>query len=382
MTTNSIRVSSYLSTSSRHFLFSSHKSNVQSATCILNSEPKLQQLSQYQCRLYNNISFKTFQKTELYMNLPQSSISTSSSSTSHNNNDEVVDITNQAIHRSEGLCAVYKPIEWTSNDVVAYIRGMLERDARERGVLQRSNRRSKKNKIKIGHGGTLDPLAEGVLVLGIGEGTKKLQDYLKGTKRYEANFQLGYETTTLDLEGNVTKTAPYDHVTEESIQNILPKFTGSILQFPPIYSAIKLNGKKLYEEAREGKTIEELGIEAREIEVYNLAVKQLLNESQECKKLLDAPETDYLTVPSCYSLDVECGGGTYVRSLIRDLGYELNSLATMTKLVRVKQGPFSVSDTLVKDDWSADAIYAAIDKSNLLFCDDVENNDHTDKNST
>ena len=100
-------------------------------------------------------------------------------------------------HIAEGLCAVYKPLEWTSNDVVMKIRGILEKDARNRGVKLAKRRSKSKNKIKVGHGGTLDPLASGVLVLGIGSGTKDLQKYLSGSKKYRAGCELGFETETL-----------------------------------------------------------------------------------------------------------------------------------------------------------------------------------------
>ena len=143
------------------------------------------------------------------------------------------------LYRSEGLFAVDKPMDWTSQDVVSFIRGMLERDARSRGAKpQKLGRGRGRNKraIKVGHGGTLDPLATGVLVIGVGKGTKELQTYLQGSKRYRAGLELGYETTTLDLEGNVTKTAPFDHVTLESMEAVLPNFIGSIQQIPPVFS--------------------------------------------------------------------------------------------------------------------------------------------------
>ena len=145
------------------------------------------------------------------------------------------------LYRSQGLFAVDKPVDWTSQDVVAYIRGMLERDARSRGArpqkLGRRGRNKNNNRsIKVGHGGTLDPLATGVLVIGVGSGTKALQNYLQGSKRYRAGLELGYETTTLDLEGNVTQRASFDHVTLEAMQAVVPNFVGTISQVPPIYS--------------------------------------------------------------------------------------------------------------------------------------------------
>lgn len=289
--------------------------------------------------------------------------SSSPSSTASENNSEQIE---PLVHRAEGLCAVHKPMDWTSQDVVSYIRGMLERDARERGVVlaKRRSRKSKK-KIKVGHGGTLDPLAEGVLVLGIGSGTKILTNYLSGSKGYEATGKFGSETNTLDLEGNVTKTAEFDHITHEMVESSLDKFVGKIMQIPPIFSAIRKNGKRLYEQAREGKSAEDVVIDPREVEVFNL---EYIPDDKE-------------GLPS-FGLSIQCGGGTYIRSLIRDIGYDLDSAATMTSLVRTQQGPFSLDDAMPREDWSADAIYAAVEKSNLKLTIEDENQDHTKAEST
>ena len=254
------------------------------------------------------------------------------------------------IHLAEGLCAVYKPLDWTSNDVVSYIRGMLERDARERGatLAKRRSRKSKK-KVKVGHGGTLDPLATGVLVIGVGSGTQDLQKYLKGSKKYTAGAELGFETETLDMEGNRTKVMPFDHVSPDTIQGVIPQFIGKIMQKPPIYSAIRKNGKRLYEQAREGKTEDDIEIEAREVEVHEL-------------KYLDK-DKDGKSFP-CFGLDVDCGGGTYIRSLVRDIGSSMDTCATMTSLERTQQGPFTLEDAIPRDQWSCESIYAAVEKFN------------------
>eukprot|EP00554_Chaetoceros_debilis_P001464 CAMPEP_0194090492 /NCGR_PEP_ID=MMETSP0149-20130528/39244_1 /TAXON_ID=122233 /ORGANISM="Chaetoceros debilis, Strain MM31A-1" /LENGTH=338 /DNA_ID=CAMNT_0038774761 /DNA_START=74 /DNA_END=1090 /DNA_ORIENTATION=+ len=260
-------------------------------------------------------------------------------------------------HLAEGLCAVYKPLEWSSNDVVMYIRGMLERDARGRGIKLPKRRSKSKKKVKVGHGGTLDPLATGVLVLGIGSGTKKLQEYLKGSKKYRAGVELGFETATLDMEGgrehvmaNATKTGPTEHVTEDMIiTDVIPQFTGDIMQKPPIYSAIRKNGKRLYEQARAGMTEDDIEIELREVSIHSL---EYLSTDDNGKGL------------PCFGLDVECGGGTYIRSLVRDMGYALDTCATMTSLERTKQGQFGLDDALAKDDWSSENIYAAVERSN------------------
>lgn len=249
---------------------------------------------------------------------------------------------------SEGIFAVYKPLDWTSSDVVSFLRGMLMRESRERGAnpVPATSRKNKKKIIKVGHGGTLDPLATGVLVIGVGKGTKELQGYLSGSKKYSAEGELGFETNTLDMDikGNITKTAAYDHVTRELMEQALPPFRGTIQQIPPIFSALKRKGKKMYEAAREGATEEDLKIPPREVEIHML-------------ELLDMKDQKF-------SLDIECGGGTYVRSLIRDLGYAVDSVATMTALERTKQAQFTLENCLVQDDWSPENIYAALDKSN------------------
>ena len=173
------------------------------------------------------------------------------------------------LYLAEGLMAVIKPLTWSSNDVVSYVRGILIRDAKDRGVTDNDDDRNDKNNgnnrkkkwtgrrknqlMKVGHGGTLDPLASGVLVLGIGKGTTMLQSYLEGDKRYVATVQLGYETDTLDSEGAITKTASWEHVGGDAsaIESaVSAKFTGRISQIPPLYSAIRVGGERLYAIAR------------------------------------------------------------------------------------------------------------------------------------
>lgn len=287
-------------------------------------------------------------------NLDTDSTTSISTSSSEQETSEIQPL----VHRVEGLCAVHKPMDWTSQDVVSYIRGMLERDARNRGVTlaKRRSRKSKK-KIKVGHGGTLDPLAEGVLVLGIGSGTKVLKDYLSGAKAYQATGKFGFETNTLDLEGNVTKTADFDHITHDAVENSCTKFTGKIMQIPPIFSAIRKDGKRLYEQARAGKSVDDVVIDPREVEIH---------------ELIYSPDEEE-GLPS-FQLSIKCGGGTYIRSLIRDIGYDLDSVATMTKLVRTQQGPFSLDDVMLREDWSVDTIYAAVERNNLRMATNEEGN--------
>mmetsp|Transcript_17493 Transcript_17493/g.16952 ORF Transcript_17493/g.16952 Transcript_17493/m.16952 type:complete len:374 (-) Transcript_17493:108-1229(-) len=272
-------------------------------------------------------------------------------STGEDNNQKAIIEEDPPVYLSQGLFAIEKPIEWTSQDVVSYVRGMLTRDARDRGAVgnKRTTAKRKKN-LKVGHGGTLDPLATGVLVIGVGSGTKELQGFLSGNKKYKAEVELGFETTTLDMEGNITKTASFDHVTQLSVEAVIPQFIGNISQIPPIFSAIKRKGKKMYEEAREGKTAEELAIPPRNVLIHDV---QLLLTNDKGQGL-----------PQHFGLDVECGGGTYIRSLVRDIGTSLDTFATMTNLERTQQGPFTLQDALPRDQWSVENIYAAIQKNN------------------
>mmetsp|Transcript_9827 Transcript_9827/g.14587 ORF Transcript_9827/g.14587 Transcript_9827/m.14587 type:complete len:456 (+) Transcript_9827:122-1489(+) len=342
------------------------------------------------------------------------------------------------LYLAEGLIAIHKPLTWTCNDVVSYIRGILSRDAQSRGFEGKMRKRGKPV-MKVGHGGTLDPLASGVLVLGIGKGTSKLQSYLEGDKQYTAMVELGYETTTLDAEGEIVKTMDWNHVTSiDSIREmVVPKFTGKIQQVPPLYSAIRVDGKRLYEIARGGdeKEAQDVEIPMRDVEVYKVEVENTLSESviqsgvvdgkkykeavhemeaaaaaAAAEKAAAAPPPaedvqelnddtagkkrkkrrgnknkgtkkksffDESTVPTVqcdsstdttsfelplFTLNVSCGGGTYIRSIVRDIGYEMDTVATMTGLVRTKQGPFLLEDALRKEDWNADKIYEAITK--------------------
>ena len=171
------------------------------------------------------------------------------------------------------------------------------------------------------------------------------RSYLQGAKGYRAGGEFGFETTTLDMEGNVTKRADFDHITREDVEKVITNdFTGKIQQIPPIFSAIRKDGKRLYKEARAGKSADDIEIEPREVEILSM---KLLS--------FDLPKFD---------IDIECGGGTYVRSLVRDIAYKVGSVATTTYLERTQQGPFLLKDTLEKEAWNADKIYAAIDEFN------------------
>ena len=206
-----------------------------------------------------------------------------------------------------GFLNVYKPQGKTSHDFVAILRRLT--------------------KIKqIGHTGTLDPFAEGVLPICIGKATR-LIEYLEDDKAYIGTVQLGKSTTTYDVEGEAVNVSD-KKITLEEIQNALPQFRGEIRQLPPIYSAIKVNGKKLYEYARKG---EDVKIEPREVNIFKLEIVNFDYEKQTVELL------------------IECSKGTYIRSIANDLGDVLGCFGHLIKLIRIKAGKFEVNESIQLD---------------------------------
>ena len=205
------------------------------------------------------------------------------------------------LYLEEGLFAVDKPLGWTSQQVVGRIRTILEKDARERGAPDNRKKR-RKPWMKVGHGGTLDPLASGVLVVGVGKGTKELQKYLVGYKGYRAGAKLGFQTTTLDLDtnGEVIAQEDFSHVSVEMIEDSLAAFRGDIQQVPPIFSALKKDGKKLYELGRKGLSEDDIEIEPRNVTISRLEF------------LADSSEAEEFSPPETFGLDVQCSGGGYI----------------------------------------------------------------------
>lgn len=210
-----------------------------------------------------------------------------------------------------GFLNVYKPIGKTSHDVVAYFRKLL--------------------KIKkIGHTGTLDPFAEGVLPICIGNSTR-LIEYLPDDKAYLSFIQFGKATDSYDTEGNITFESD-KKVTKDEVLEALKSFEGEIEQLPPIYSAIKVNGKKLYEYAREGKTI---NVKPRNVTIYKIELKDFDEEKQ---------------VAQIY---IECSKGTYIRSIANDLGQKLCCGGYLTRLIRTKAGKFLVENSIKMEDYKS-----------------------------
>lgn len=229
-----------------------------------------------------------------------------------------------------GFLVVHKPQGWTSFDVVGKIRGVLEKHFKRLG-----HKFGRRSRLKVGHGGTLDPMATGLLVVGVGDGCRRLQQYLTGPKAYVATAQLGMETDTQDAEGAATRSAPHEHVTLAELQMAAEGLTGEIMQRPPIYSALRKDGKRLYDLARAGEIRPE-DVELRPVRVHALRVARLDETS------------------GTFHLMVRCSGGTYVRTLIEDLGRAVGSAAHMTALERTRHGPFCSGEEAVAAAASAD----------------------------
>ena len=205
-----------------------------------------------------------------------------------------------------GFLNIDKPLGLTSHDVVGRVRRIF-------GLR------------RVGHAGTLDPLATGVLVVCVGTATRLSEYAMSSSKSYRATVQLGAVTTTYDAEGEVTETYDTSTITQEAIEAVLPRFTGAIQQLPPMYSAVKQGGKKLYELAREGKSVER---KPRNVQIDALVATEF------------DPET------ARFTLDVTCGSGTYIRSLAYDIGDALGVGAHLAGLVRTRSGNFHVDDAL------------------------------------
>ncbi|CAM9851583.1 unnamed protein product [Scytosiphon promiscuus] len=206
--------------------------------------------------------------------------------------------------------------------------GLSKQSPKKKGG--RRPRRQKGPKVKVGHGGTLDPMATGVLVIGVGKGCRELGNFLKGSKGYRAEALLGHETNTQDAEGEATLHGEWEHVTGEAVDGALGQFVGDIMQVPPMFSALHKDGERLYELARKGITVER---EARPVTVYSLR-----------------QTSPALTLP-LLGLELESGGGFYVRTLIEDLARALGTRAHMTALERTKQGPFELEHALPQAEW-------------------------------
>lgn len=223
-------------------------------------------------------------------------------------------LTKESVLEGEIIC-IDKPLEWSSFQVVNAIRWAI----RKAFSLK---------KVKVGHAGTLDPLATGLLVLCTGRATKNINEIQDALKTYEGTLVLGATTPSYDLETEVEQTAPIDHITPELVAEKAAQFEGTILQKPPIFSAIRKGGKRLYEYARKGETVE---LPQREITI-------------------EAFQIDRVELPEV-SFTVRCGKGTYIRSLVHDLGQALGCGAYLSALRRTKIGVYNVDNALTPEEF-------------------------------
>ena len=217
--------------------------------------------------------------------------------------------------KEEGYIAVIdKPLEWTSSDVVRKIKFRLNKMGYR--------------KIKVGHAGTLDPLATGILLVCIGKATKQVDALQAERKEYVAELMLGATTPSYDMEHPVDKTYPIDHITREKVEEALVALTGERLQAPPIYSAKKVEGLRAYELARAGEQVE---LRKALINIYSITLEEY-----------DLPKV---------RIRVGCSKGTYIRSLAQEIGEKLDSGAYLTMLRRTRNGQFSEADAESLDDF-------------------------------
>lgn len=203
-----------------------------------------------------------------------------------------------------------KPLNWTSFQVVNKIRWAIRQKFRIR-------------KIKVGHAGTLDPLATGLLIICTGKFTKKLNEFQAAAKEYTGKITLGATTPSYDLETAIDKTFDTVHISEEAILETAVKLTGIITQTPPLYSAIKQDGVRLYEIARKG---EETKVNSRQVEIFSFEITKI-----------DMPDLHF---------KILCSKGTYIRSIAHDFGKMLESGAHLTELVRTKSGDFDLDSAV------------------------------------
>ena len=208
-----------------------------------------------------------------------------------------------------------KPLHWTSFDVVNRVRRVLCHTIGQK-------------KLKVGHAGTLDPLATGVMVLCTGKATKRIEELQYGVKEYIATLQLGATTPSFDLEHPIDQTYPTEHITRELVDETIKRFVGEIWQVPPVYSAVKIDGKRAFDYARKGQEVE-------------IKPKLLVIDEIEVLKFEDMQLT----------IRVVCSKGTYIRALARDIGEALNSGAHLTALQRTQVGDIRLNDCMEVEDF-------------------------------
>ena len=209
------------------------------------------------------------------------------------------------------ILSIDKPYAMSSFGALAHIRYLLTKKMRY--------------KVKVGHAGTLDPLATGVLILCTGKKTKEIETLQAHTKEYVATLQLGASTASHDMEHPVDEVFPTEQITRERIEQVLTSFVGDVQQVPPVYSAVCVNGKRAYQLSRKGKDFE---IKAKTVHIEEI---ELLHFDEEMMQM---------------SIRVVCGKGTYIRSLARDIGEALDSAAYLTSLCRTRVGDISLQQCI------------------------------------
>lgn len=227
-----------------------------------------------------------------------------------------LDINSVENFQSGVIIPINKPYEWTSFDVVKKVKNQIVKKLRQTLDIRFKS-------FKVGHAGTLDPLAEGLLLICTGKATKKINQLMTDEKEYIATIELGKTTPSYDLETDYDHTFPTDHINEDGVKKVLKSFIGEQDQIPPVYSAKNINGKKAYEYARKGEKIE---LKANRITIYEV---DLLNYK----------------MPSI-TIKVVCSKGTYIRSLAYDIGKKLNSGGHLVKLIRTRIGSYKLDSSL------------------------------------
>jgi len=228
-----------------------------------------------------------------------------------------LDLSEENKYLSGQIILIDKPLEWTSFQVVNKIRHHI----RKKYGLK---------KIKVGHAGTLDPLATGLLVICTGKATKRIAELQAGEKEYEVTMQLGVTSPSFDLETKPKPAGDYGHISEAQFKDVLSSFLGNTTQLPPMFSAVKVDGQRLYDLARKGETLE---LQPRAIHISEIELLSF--------------ETPIIR------FSVRCSKGTYIRSLVSDIGIALGCGAVMTALRRTGSGENHIADALKIEDWLA-----------------------------
>ncbi|KAG0025275.1 hypothetical protein BGZ81_007287 [Podila clonocystis] len=326
--------------------------------------------------------------------------------------------TSSALAPLTGIFAVSKPAGITSTTILDHLQHVCKLNrthALVQGVLSLDgSKRAKRGLVKIGHGGTLDPLARGIVVVGMGSGCKKLHKMSGSSKVYIAEGRLGFSTTTLDCTGSLVDTAPTEHITKDLLLKALDAFKGEIKQTPPLYSALNMDGKRLYDYAREGIPLPR-DIPSRKVSIFALDLLSYPNEASDpalkqygfnvdgkvgsvsgstykfksgfVPKSIGDPNLDPAQAPVptegglLFHIRVHCSSGTYIRTLISDIATRLGTVGHMTDLLRVEQSGYKLGGdaTLEMSDCEdIDKVNSAIQEGNIIW--DKRHEDATTSN--